>query len=222
MAKKNTQNKAAEIVDLTSTESFIDKYKKPLLIGGGALVVIVLGVIGYKAFVSGPKEEKSLEAYWPAFYAFENDSLELAANGDDTFEGMISVADKYSGTSGGDIANYTLGVAAMERGDFKEAISYFEECGFDDAIVGTLVIGLIGDCYVELDQFEDAVDKFEDAAEREVNEFTTPMMLKKAGLVYEALGNKKGALDAYEKIKKDWQGTEEATDIEKYIARVEN
>ena len=222
MAKKTTTEKAHDIEDLTSTESFIDKYKKPLMIGGGAIVAIILGIIGYKAFISGPKEEKSLEAYWPAFYEFEKDSLELAANGNENFQGMYTVADEYAGTSGGNIANYTLGIAAMDRGEYEQALTFFDECDFDDVVVGTLVIGLKGDCHVELDKYEEAAELFEEAAEREENEFTSPMMLKKAGLAYEALGDKTNALKMYEEILNEWEGTEEATDIEKYIARVQN
>ena len=221
MAKKTTTERARDIEDLTSTESFIDKYKKPLMIGGGAIVAIILGIIGYKAFISGPKEEKSLEAYWPAFYEFEKDSLELAANGNENFQGMYAVADEYAGTSGGNIANYTLGIAAMDRGEYEQAITYFDECDFDDVVVGTLVIGLKGDCYVEMDKFEEAADLFLEAAEREENDFTSPMMLKKAGLAYEALKDKQSALAAYEKIKTEWETSEEAVDIDKFIARVQ-
>ncbi len=221
MAKKTTTERARDIEDLTSTESFIDKYKKPLMIGGGAIVAIILGIIGYKAFISGPKEEKSLEAYWPAFYEFEKDSLELAANGNENFQGMYAVADEYAGTSGGNIANYTLGIAAMDRGEYEQAITYFDECDFDDVVVGTLVIGLKGDCYVEMDKYEEAADLFLEAAEREENDFTSPMMLKKAGLAYEALKDKQSALAAYEKIKTEWETSEEAVDIDKFIARVQ-
>jgi tetratricopeptide (TPR) repeat protein len=221
MAKNNKQEKAQTQENLTSTESFIDKYKKPLMIGGGAIVVIVLGIIGYQKFVKEPHEEESKEAYWNAFYEFQNDSLELAANGNENFQGMIEIADEYEGTSGGDIANYTLGVKAMEDGEFQGAIDFFDKCDFEDVVVGTLVIGLKGDCLVELDQLEEAVKLFDKAAGREQNEFTTPMFLKKAGITYEALGNKEKALTAYTKIKDKWQKSEEAKDIDKYIARVE-
>ncbi len=221
MAKNNKQEKAQTQENLTSTESFIDKYKKPLMIGGGAIVVIVLGIIGYQKFIKEPHEEESREAYWNAFYEFQNDSLELAANGNENFQGMIEIADEYEGTSGGDIANYTLGVKAMEDGEFQGAIDFFDKCDFEDVVVGTLVIGLKGDCLVELDQLEEAVKLFDKAAAREQNEFTTPMFLKKAGITYEALGNKEKALTSYTKIKDKWQKSEEAKDIDKYIARVE-
>ncbi|NOQ74965.1 MAG: hypothetical protein GQ574_23330 [Crocinitomix sp.] len=222
--KKQTkaQAKADELDQLTSTESFIDKYKNPLIIGVGALVVIVLGIIGYQKFISEPHELESREAYWPAYYEFEQDSTALAITGSEDFDGMEYVADEYSGTSGGNIANYTMALAAMKEAQYQDALDYFDECDFDDIIVGSMVLGLKGDCYVELDDFSAAAEMFEDAAEREVNEFTSPMYLLKAGLTYEALDQNNDALTAYEKIKNDWSKSDEALDIDKYIARVKN
>lgn len=217
-----TQAKADELDQLTSTESFIDKYKKPLIIGGAALVVILLGTIGYQKFISEPHELESREVYWPAYYEFEQDSMALAITGSEDFDGMEDIADEYSGTSGGNIANYTMGLAAMDQGQFQDAIDYFDECDFDDIIVGSMVIGLKGDCFVELDDYSTAADMFEDAAERESNEFTSPMYLLKAGLAYEALDQNEDALKAYEKVKTDWSTSDEAVEIDKYIARVKN
>ena len=226
MAKTKKQEKAQPKTDeldrLTSTESFIDKYKKPLIIGGGAIVVILLGVIGYQKFVSEPHELESREVYWPAYYEFEQDSMALAITGSEDFTGMESIAEDYSGTSGGNIANYTMALAAMDQGEYEDAIEYFDACDFEDIVVASMVIGLKGDCYVELDDYSAAVDLFEDAAEREANEFTSPMFLMKAGLAYEALDQNQDALSAYEKIKTNWSESDEAKDIDKYIARVKN
>ena len=222
MAKNKRESKVEEVQSLTSTESFIDKYKKTLIVGGGAIVVIVLGIIGYQKLIAEPQEIASQEAYWQAFYEFEQDSLALAANGNAQFDGMIDIADEYNGTSGGNIANYTLAISAMDRGEFQEALDYLDECDFEDVVVGSIVLGLKGDCYVELDDYETAVEYFEDAAAREPNEFTTPMFLKKAGITYEALNQGENALEAYQKIKTDWAKSEEAVDIDKYITRVKN
>ena len=220
MAKKKTEAQQEELDQLTSPERFIDKYKKPLIIGGSAIVVIVLGIVGYQKLVAEPHEEESLDAYWNAFYEFENDSLNLAVTGNENFDGMEDVADEYDGTSGGDIAHYTMGIAAMKNGDFESALESFESCGFEDVELGSMVIGLQGDCYVELDDYESAVDRYEEAASREENEFTTPMYLKKAGLAYEALGKNDDAREAYQKIKDNWENSTEGQDIEKYLARV--
>ena len=223
-SKKQTkaQTKAEELDKLTSTESFIDKYKKPIIIGASALVVVVLGIVGYQKLVAEPHELESREVYWPAYYEFEQDSMALAITGSEDFDGMEDIADEYAGTSGGNIANYTMGLAAMDEAQYEDALDYFDECDFEDIVVGSMVIGLKGDCYVELDDYGTAAEMFEEAAAREVNEFTSPMYLLKAGLTYEALDQNDDALVAYEKIKNDWSKSDEAQDIDKYIARVKN
>lgn len=222
MAKKTTEENIEHKEQLTKTESFIDQNKKLIIIGAAAVVVIILGFVGYKKLVSEPHEIESKDAYWNAFYDFENDSLNTAANGTATYPGMSEVADDYNGTSGGDIANYSMGIISMEKGDFETALDYFDNCDFEDVMLGTIVLGLKGDCYVEMGEFETAADYFEKAANREQNQFTTPLYLKKAGLTYESLEQNENAVTAYEKIKADWPESTEARDIEKYIVRAQN
>ena len=221
MAKKQEQ-KSEELEQLTKTENFFDKYKKIIFIAGGAIVVIVLGWIIYQKAVVDPHVEESQDSYWSAFYEWQYaDTTELAYEGTANFMGFADIASEYSGTPAGDIANYAMGIHAMEKGEFDDALAYLEDCDFEDIIVGSLVVGLMGDCYVELGDYETAAEKFEEAAAREPNEFTSPMFLKKAGLVYEALNDKPAAVDAYQKIKDEWSESVTASDIDKYIARAQ-
>lgn len=53
------------------------------------------------------------------------------------------------------------------------------------------------------------------------NGLTAPYYLKKIGLVYEKLGDKAKALDAYKTISGSYAGSMEARDIQKYIGRLE-
>lgn len=222
MAKQNEKN-TTELDQLTGTESFFDKYKKYLLIGGVAIVVLVIGFFSYKQFVSKPHEEASHEAYWNAFYEYQaDDSTGLAFTGNEQFEGFESISSKYEGTSGGNIANYALATDAMEKGEWDMALGYLDKSDFDDVMLGTLVIGMKGDCNVELGNLEKAANLFKEAAAREENEFTSPMFLKKAGLVYEELGDLASAVKVYQEIKDNWSEAPEAADIDKYIVRAQN
>lgn len=222
MAKKTEDNKQ-ELEQLTATESFFDKNKKYLIIAGGALLVIIVGFIAYQKVVVEPHAEESNDEYWSAFYEYQfNDSTELAYDGNDNFSGFEELSSEYDGTPGGEIATYGMATHAMDNGEWDEALSYLEDCDFDDIIIGNIVIGMMGDCYVELEDYETAAEKFEEAAAREPNEYTTPMYLKKAGLVYETLGQNEQAVAAYQKIKDDWSEAVEASDIDKYIVRAQN
>ncbi|MEO9532134.1 MAG: tetratricopeptide repeat protein [Crocinitomicaceae bacterium] len=221
MAKKNESRKE-ESVELTATESFFDKNKNLIFIGGGAIVAVIIGVIIYFAAFSNKNTPESDDAYWNAFYEYQyNDSTETAYEGTENFEGFESIADDYDGTTAGEIANYGMATRAMEKGEWDEALSYLDNCNFEDVMIGTLVIGMKGDCYVEKGDYDQAAQMFEEAAQREANEFTSPMFLKKAGLVYEKQGKNAEALTAYTKIKEDWSTSTEAGDIDKFIARIQ-
>ncbi len=222
MAKKTTEGKD-ELEQLTKTENFFDQNKKILLYAGIGVFVIIFGIIGYGKLVSEPHEIESQEAYWNAFYDFaEGDTTGTAINGTDSYMGMEEIAGDYEGTSGGNIANYVMAIDHMDKGEFDLALDYLDVCEFEDVMIGTLVIGLKGDCQVELGDYDQAVALFEEAANREQNEFTTPMFLKKAGITYEELGDNENAVIAYQKIKDNWSESTTAKDIDKYIVRAQN
>jgi DNA-binding NtrC family response regulator len=65
-----------------------------------------------------------------------------------------------------------------------------------------------------------AVDYFKKAADKK-NDVLSSVYLKKAGVTYEALGKPEKALEVYTTIKDEYSRTPEASEIEKYIARVQ-
>ena len=222
MAKQDNSKKD-ELKSLTPTESFFDRYKTVLFVALGSIGVLIIGYFIYQKAIVEPRAEESQDAYWNAFYDFQmGDSLGTAITGTENYMGFEEISTEYEGTPGGNIATYALGINAMEKGEYETALSYFEQVEFEDVMMGTLVIGLQGDCYVEMGEYEKAAEKFEEAAIREANEFTSPMFYKKAGLVYQELGQNDKAVIAYQKIKDDWSGSMEAGDIDKYIIRAQN
>ena len=57
-----------------------------------------------------------------------------------------------------------------------------------------------------------------EAAAASGNELIAPMSLKKAGLVYLEMGDKRSAKHVFEQIKQNYATSQEAADIDKYIA----
>ena len=82
-------------------------------------------------------------------------------------------------------------------------------------------LGLIGDCYLQLGDQQNAVSYYEKATKKSPNEFTTPMFLVKLGMTYEIMGNNAKALEAYKTLKKDYPQSNEAFEISKNIANLE-
>jgi tetratricopeptide (TPR) repeat protein len=107
----------------------------------------------------------------------------------------------------------------MKKGDFAAAIDHLEDFSTDNDLVGPLATGLLGDAYSESGDIDKAASQYMKAAGQSKNKLTSPIFLKKAGIAFEELKNYGKAADAYEKIKKDYSESQEAGDIDKYIAR---
>ena len=88
-------------------------------------------------------------------------------------------------------------------------------------MLATLAIGAKGDALLELENTKKAIDQYTKAANRNENEFTTPLFLMKAARAMEMVGDYEGAAENYNRIKIEYRTSPEGSDIEKFIARAE-
>ncbi len=217
---KKTEEKieAVETV-LNRTELYFEEHYKTILsIVGGIALVIVL-IFAYMRFVKEPKNREAQAAMFMAQRYFEADSLTKALNGDGVNMGFLAIADEYSSTDAGNLANYYLGVIYMQKGQFDNAIESFEKFDSDDLIVSSMALGLTGDAYLEKNDQENALKYYKEAASKHKNTFTTPMYMMRMGLVYEMQNKWDEALKQYESIKKEYYRSAEGQEIDKYISR---
>ncbi len=207
---------------LSRISSYFTENSRSLIIISSAVVVLVLGFFAYLKFYKQPREREATELMWKAQYYFEKDSFNLAINGTSQHPGFLHIANEYSGTNAGDLARYYLGISYLNTGQYDLAVNALEGLEFDDQQVSCIAIGSCGDAYLELGQTQEAIAKYEAAARKNVNEFTTPLYLKKAALAYEDLGNYAKAAEYYQRIADEFEQSAEAADIEKYLYRAKN
>lgn len=208
---------------------FYEKNKKMITYAGGGLALIIAAFSFFKFYYLPEKEtEAANEIFWAETY-FEKDSFNVALKGGVTvmategqkqMMGFEQIADEYSITKSGNLANYYAGICYLRTGKFEQAISFLEKYDGSDAIVAPIAIGAIGDCNLELNRVDEAISYYLKAADRNKNNFTTPHYLKKAGFAYELKSNYTEALAAYERIQKEFAASEEGKVIEREIAKV--
>jgi len=218
-------NQDEPIVDVenafSKTELFIEENKKSLTLIVLTIIALVGGYFAWKYwYVAGQEVEAQKEMFTAESY-FEKDSLDKAINGDGEFLGFVDIADKYSITASGNLAQYYLGISYLRKGAYEKAIEHLTKFDSDDQIIAPIAIGAIGDAHHELGQAEEAATYYLKAAEKNTNNFTTPVYLQKAGLAYEEMKNYTDALKVYKRIKTDFLETTEGRSIDKYIARAE-
>ncbi|HEX9600992.1 MAG TPA: tetratricopeptide repeat protein, partial [Mariniflexile sp.] len=135
--------------------------------------------------------------------------------------GMLDVIKEYSGTPSANLANYYAGTAYLHLKDYKKAIEHLSDFKSDDEILAPLAKGNIGDAFAQLNQSEDALDYYEQAAELRNNEYTTPMYLYKAGVIALDLGKADKALTYFNKIKEEFPNSSEAGTIDVFIGKAQ-
>ncbi|MDQ3073940.1 MAG: tetratricopeptide repeat protein [Bacteroidota bacterium] len=207
------------IAEETQAETFLTKNKNILTYGLGGIMLLIFGIWAYNYFVLTPKEKEAQTALYPLQMELERDSTGAMLKPGPMGMSITEVADEYSATETGNLAAYTAGVALMHEGKYKEAIEYLEDFNTSSKLHEPLSLGLIGDAYSQLKNYEDAADYYIRAAKADDNAFTASMYYKKAGLVYEELGEYEDAVDAYQTIKDDYPQSEAGTSIDKYLMR---
>jgi tetratricopeptide (TPR) repeat protein len=224
MAKKKTTAGDDRMVAveeaLGKTEQFVEKNQKILMYVVMGIILVVLVYFGYQRFYVSPMEENAQEQIFMAQKYFEMDSLNRALYGDGNALGFLDIIDDYGSTRAGNLAKYYAGIAYLKMGNYEEAIEFLKDHDPVDQMVGPMALGGIGDAYMELNEPEKAVDYYLDAADVSVNDFTTPMYLYRAGIVYEMLGDYDEAYDAYERIFKEFNRSPEGRSIERDLAKV--
>ena len=206
---------------LSKTEHYIEENQKSLTIIVVAIIIIVGGYLGYKRFVMTPKENEAQSQMWMAEQYFARDSFNLALNGDGNYLGFLDIIDEYSITKSANLANYYTGISYLHLGQYENAIEYLKQFESEDKMVTPIAFGAIGDAYMELGNFDDALIFYKKAVNESENNFTTPIYLMKVGFVYEKNEDLNKAFDTYKRIEKDFSNTAEGRQISKYIARIE-
>ncbi|MDP1801365.1 MAG: hypothetical protein Q8L81_08435 [Bacteroidota bacterium] len=214
---------------LEGIQLFYETNKKMITYVGGGLALIIGAFCFFKLYYLPEKEnEASNEIFWAQNY-FEADSFNIALkggvtvmspDGQKTIMGFEAIAEEYSMTKTGSLANYCAGICYLRTGKFEQAIEFLQKYDGDDEVIAPIAVGAIGDCHMELNKVDEAIKFYLKAAEKSNNNFTTPFYLKKAGFAYEQKSNFSEALALYERIQKEYTKSNEGKEIERDIAKV--
>ena len=185
------------------------------------IAVVVMGIIAINNYVIKPHAQEASNENAKAAAYFMAGDFDKALNGDDAeCIGFAAIADEYKHYQQGELAALYAGICYFEKGEYEEAAKYLKRFDADDVNIDPAAHQLLGDAYVELQEYGKAAKAFE-AAAASGNELIAPMSLKKAGLVYMHEGQKAKALKAFKAIKENYPSSAEAQDIDKYIAVAE-
>lgn len=246
MAKKIANQGAPAEQPLTNKkEDFVLKYKNYLIGGVVAIIAIIVGVIFWnnhrsaklhEAQVVQAVPEATLNAAMTEMMRSEGlldeGNYTAALNGDSATQsmGFLKIADEYSSTRAGNLANLYAGLCYAHMDKWEDAVKYLEK--FDDAgdlIISPAALGALGNAYAHVNKLDDAVKTLVKAAEKADNVMQSPVYYVQAGEILESQNKKAEALELYKKVKqyetvRGVNGISQSSPfidmIDEYIARV--
>ena len=184
MASKQNEPQEQTAIDnlnthLTTAGEKIANNKKYIYWGVGAILVVGAFVLSYFFIYRNPRLNKAYEAY---------NQVEIQAMGNDSIaaEGYKKVADQYGSSSAGNLAALSAAETYYGQGKYKEAVKYLENFSTSEPVLAANALALTGDCYVNLKQYDKALDYFNKALKKaDKNPQITPRVLLKEANVYD-------------------------------------
>lgn len=231
MANSNQKQEAPTMEQtLNKQEAFFLKYKKAIVIGVAAIIVLIAGCLAYNTFYAGPREDKASTALAKAQDLFAGQQFDKALNGDKGVEGFLAVAKNYSGTDAANLAKLYAGICYANLGKWQEAVNYLDDFSTkSDAIISPASQAALGNAYAHINQIDKAVSslkKAADMADSKANEGVdnaiAPTCLIQAARLLESQNKKDEALKIYKNVKEKYVNSPVSQDIDKYIERLAN
>lgn len=227
----NNKVQAQEIESLNIREAFFMKNKKAIIIAVVAIVVIIAGVFGYVSQIAGPREDKASTMLGKGQTYFNNEMFEQALNGDGAgYVGFKKIADEYSSTDAGNLANLYAGLCYANLGKWTEAVTYLEKFSTkNDAMISPAAVAALGNAYANTGNIDKAISTLKKAADMadskaadDTNNSLSPTFLIQAAQLLEKTNKNDEALKIYQDIKKKYVNAQvvQSSEIDKYIERV--
>lgn len=200
---------------LTGLGEKVQRNQKFIFVVTAIGALVVLGVLVYIFAFREPRVQQSN-------YEIGQADLELAMGNDSVaLAKYMEVASKH-GYDAGNRAALQAAIMLYHNCKYQDALDYLKKFTSDEKIVGPAALSLEGDCYVNLDQLDNAVAAYKKAIDKsDKNPAYTPWFMLKLARVYREQANYKAELGVYEEIEKDYPnyGEKYNIDIQKYLER---
>ena len=217
MAKKETTRTSIDELNesLSSIEQRVENNKKSIYWVVGAIIVVAAVIMGYVYGIHNPNmnEARTEIAKADMEVSLGNDSLALAQ--------YKSVADNFS-NSAANRANLDAAILLYEDGKYEEAAAYINKFDAEGVIVGPASQSLLGDCYVNLKKYDEALGAYDKAISlSNDNSLYTPLFMIKKATVYRELKNYAAEVDVFQTIKDKYPTFTQSYnfDLDKYLDR---
>lgn len=200
-------------MDSPQMEALIERAKNnrnTIIIVCILVVLIIFGLVLY-FYIANSNSAKADEAIGRADAA-RNDSIALVL-----YEQAAEMGHK-----SGNRASAMAAISLYKQGKYQEALDYLKDTDIKDKVVAAGVYSLMGDCYVNLNQYQEALKAYDKAVSKADNNPTlVPVFLIKKANIYRSEENYAAEYEALKTIVDKYPQfvSTSSVDIRKYYER---
>ena len=210
------------LIEYSSRFMHFYEQNKATVYGSAIAIVAVIGLtIGYFVY-SGQQETEAMNLLGQAEQQFMQGNYQTALYGDDDefTIGFVQIADNYSRTNAGNLANYYAAVSEFEMENYDDALYHIKNFSIPNGIVGVSPITLHAIILSELERYEEAAEMYVKAAKWDENSSTTPHNLLEAALAYKEAGMNREATDLLDELLRDYPNSNQAAEAERLLGQL--
>lgn len=223
MASNKRKEEGATVVEnldshLTRAGQTVANNKKIIYICVGVIAVVAAFVLSYLFIYRNPRLQNSWEAY--------NKVLLMQQKGELAGDSVVAlkyqdVATNFSSTPAGNVAALAAAQSFYNVKNYDAAIKLLKKLGLSEPILQAQADAMLGDCYVNKQQYDDALGAYDKAIKTaDGNPELVPGYLIKKANVYNHLKQYEKSLACYEEIKAEYPRYQlGGNDIDFYIER---
>lgn len=205
------------LIEYSSRFMYYYENNKATVIGGAIGLLLIIGLIVGFFVYSGQQEQEAQNLLSIAEEQLMQGNYETAlfGNEDDFTLGFEQISNNYSRTEAGNLATYYAAVSDFELGNFEDALTRMQNYDIPRGIMGVSPLSLHAILLSELERYEEAADKYIEAAEWNENSSTTPYNLLEAAIAYREAGNDDRALQVVNRILDEYSNSQQATEAKR-------
>lgn len=198
---------------------FYEDHQKLVYGIGIALLALILAIPGY-VYYQQQQAKTANRLLGQILPVYERGNFDPALNGSGDRAGLLTIADDYGGTSAGNLASFYAASALYEQEKYDDALKYYQQFEKGSDFFGASAYAAEASIYENKGKLAEAAEYYEEAASVYENKLTAPRYLLEAGRTYEEVGNFEAAKRVYRTIKEEYPDSDQASEVERYLARV--
>lgn len=216
LSKKEIQEDQL-VVWFYKAQDYILKNQQYLLIGVGAVAVLILAILWYNNKIQDDNQLASLQLS-KVIPFYEKAQYQKAIDGEPgtDINGLASIVENYGSTDQGELAKIYLGNSYLAIGNYKKAIEVYSDYSGDSKIhMATSLAGQAA-CYENLGNYDEAANYYSKAAKISILDSQTAEYLLNAAKNYLKNDSKDKAKELLTEIKEDYKSTTAAREVNRY------